>query len=483
VAARHFVVLSNRSPCSVVEEGSRLRLGSAVGGLASALRPLAQSDQVTWIAAANSRAERRAAIQGLDGNVHFVAVDEQLYRGYYDEISNSTLWFVHHGMYDRVSGRPFDAGWLRSWDSYRAVNRLFAKAVARSAPAGSVVLVQDYHLCLAGAFLRADRPDLRICHFSHTPFASPAELEVLPTSVTREMLESMSCYDLCGFHCSQWEEAFRASCESFIGQSPKTFVAPLGPDPVSLEAQASSSACQAYGQALEQLVGGKRLIVRVDRLEPAKNHIRGFRAFDELLQGEERWRGQIVFVALAVPSRQSSPEYVSYRAEVERVVAEVNERWGTAEWTPIVFNVGDSPDRSLAALQRYDVLMVNPIRDGLNLVAMEGPLLNRNHGVLLLSRTAGAWATMGNGALAVHPFDVFGTRMALARALDMSRRERAARAAMARHGARLSSVRSWLDAHLRQLGIAHGPQIRPSEVERPTDEPSAHLDLEAAIRR
>ncbi len=450
-------VLSNRSPYSVTEVDGELRLGPGIGGLASALAPLAATEGVRWVSAANSDAERRAAAQhSLDDVVRFVDIDEDLYRRYYDDIANSTLWFVLHGMYDRVAGRPFDADWRRSWDCYRAVNKVFARAAARSAPAGSLVLVQDYHLALVGALLRQDRPDLTICHFSHTPFASPSELEVLPTAVARELLEAMSCYDLCGFHSAAWEEAFRASSVGLIGECPKTVVAPLGPDTAALSSRAESSGCVAYGEALAAMVGDRKLIVRVDRLEPSKNLLRGFRAFDELLSGEERWREQVVFVALANPSRETSAEYTAYRQEVERTVAEINDKWATPSWTPIVLTIGNSVDRSFAALQRYDVLLVNPIRDGLNLVAKEGPLLNQRSGVLVLSKNTGAWDTMCNGAVEVNPFDVFETRLALARALDMGQRERVARAAMSRHGAALFDWSSWLLEHYRALGLVRG---------------------------
>lgn len=458
VSAQQVLVLSNRSPYSVTEEHGRLVLAPGIGGLAAALAPLASARGVRWVSAANSDAERKAATErSCDDTLHFLEIDEETYHRYYDDIANSTLWFVHHGMYDRVAGRAFDVEWHQAWDCYRAVNKLFARAAARSAPAGAVVLVQDYHLALVGALLRRDRPDLAICHFSHTPFASPTDLEVLPMAVARELLEAMSHYDLCGFHCATWEEAFRSSSMRLIGECPKTLVAPLGPDGASLASRVESSACRAYGEALETLAAGRKLIVRVDRLEPAKNHLRGFQAFDELLHSEPRWREQVVFLALANPSRQASAEYATYRREVERMVAEINARWATPGWTPIVLTIGDNADRSLAALGRYDVLLVNPIRDGLNLVAKEGPLLNYRDGVLVLSKNAGAWECMSNGALTVNPFDVFESRLALARALDMSRRERVARAAMARHGAGLFDWSSWLAEHYRALGVVGEP--------------------------
>ena len=453
VSAQQVTVLSNRGPYSVTEVDGELRLGAGVGGLASALAPLASKPGVTWVSAANSAAEERAATERrFDDVVHFVKIDSDLYHRYYDDIANSTLWFVHHGMYDRVGGRAFDADWHRSWDSYRAVNKLFAKTAARSAPAGSLVLVQDYHLALVGPTLRRDRPDLTICHFSHTPFGSPSDFEVLPSAVARELLEAMACYDLCGFHCVAWEDAYLASSLDMIGECSKTLVAPLGPDADALMSRVEGSGCRAYGEALDTLVADRKLIVRVDRLEPAKNLVRGFQAFDELLASEPRWREQVVFVALVNPSRETSAEYASYRRAVEQVVAEINGRWATASWTPVVLTIGNSLDRSFAALERYDVLLVNSVRDGLNLVAKEGPLLNRRDGVLVLSRNTGAWESMSNGALEVNPFDVFQTRLALARALDMGQRERGARAAMNRLGASLFDWSSWLAEHFRALG-------------------------------
>ncbi|MHB8593067.1 MAG: alpha,alpha-trehalose-phosphate synthase (UDP-forming) [Acidimicrobiales bacterium] len=443
MTSQPIVVVSNRGPYSLLDVEGELRAGPAVGGLASALGPMIEADQVTWIAAAHTPSERKAAATGaLAAGLHFVDIAEEVYHRYYSEIANSTLWFVHHGMYDRVGGQPFGTRWHHSWDAYRAVNKLFARVTARTAPPGSVVLVQDYHLALVGMFLVRDRPDLAVAHFSHTPFASPSELGVLPRLVVRELLQAMTAYRVCGFHSAAWEEAFRSCSE-----------APLGPDVRLLAALASSSACQAYADALDNVVQDRRLIVRVDRLDPAKNLVRGFQAFDELLESEPRWREQVVFLALANPSRLSSPEYLSYRRQVEQTVTSVNDRWGTNGWTPIVLTVGDSIERSIAALKRYDVLLVNPTRDGLNLVAKEGPLVNDTDGVLVLSRDAGAWATMSDGVLSVNPFDVFETRVALQRALDMNPRERAARAAMARHGAALFGPDTWLQAQLKALGV------------------------------
>jgi trehalose 6-phosphate synthase len=192
------------------------------------------------------------------------------------------------------------------------------------------------------------------------------------------------------------------------------------------------------------------MILRVDRMELSKNLLRGFWAYEELLSNEPAWRERVVFVALAYPSRQGLAEYLGYQNEVESTVARINEHWATPGWTPIVLHVEDDYPRSLAALTCYDVLLVNPIRDGMNLVAKEGPLVNGNDGVLALSREAGAFEELAGPAVEVNPFDVGGTAAVLARALSMKADERAAAAKSLRALVTARSPADWFDDQLEQ---------------------------------
>jgi trehalose 6-phosphate synthase len=207
-----------------------------------------------------------------------------------------------------------------------------------------------------------------------------------------------------------------------------TFVSPLTPDSVQLVERAASQECIAAGERLEELLAGRRMVLRVDRIEPAKNLLRGFWAFDEMLRMRPELRGEVVLLALAYASRSTLPEYLAYGAEVEQAARRVNDTWGTDDWAPIILDVADDPGRSIAALMRYDVLLVNPLRDGLNLVAKEGPIVNTTDGVLALSREAGAFAELHPEALEINPFDVTGTAGVLLRALDMEPTERTRRA-------------------------------------------------------
>jgi trehalose 6-phosphate synthase len=186
-------------------------------------------------------------------------------------------------------------------------------------------------------------------------------------------------------------------------------------------------------------------------MELSKNLLRGFWAFEELLEQQPHRRGRVVFLALAYLSRQGLAEYLGYQNEVEATVARINERFATPGWTPIVLLVDDDYPRSLAALSRYDVLLVNPVRDGLNLVAKEGPLVNTVDGVLALSREAGAFDELAPGCLEVNPFDVSGTASALARALDMDDAERASLAKTLRELIVTRPPQRWL---LDQLAAA-----------------------------
>jgi trehalose 6-phosphate synthase len=300
--------------------------------------------------------------------------------------------------------------------------------VADAADEGATVLVQDYHLCLLPRMLAEKRPDLRSVHFTHTPFADPVALRVLPAPVARELLEGMAAAAACGFHTARWEAAFLACCADMGIEARHTFASPLAPDPERMEARAASPECRTAAARIDTMLGDRRLVVRVDRIEPAKNLLRGLWAFDEMLRLRPDLRRRVVLLALAYSSRQTLPEYLAYGTEAEHVVRRVNETWGDDDWTPVVLEVGADPDRSLAALTRYDVLLVNPVRDGLNLVAKEGPLVNTADGVLLLSREAGSFEELRGEALELNPFDVEGTAEALLEALDMPGPERARRA-------------------------------------------------------
>jgi trehalose 6-phosphate synthase len=449
VAIRPIVLASNRGPLSFTLDDTGTPVGRrGAGGLVSGLAPLMVGTDGLWVASAMSDGDRVVAGHGptsAEGlRTRLLAIDPDDYRMAYDLVGNATLWFIHHGLYELARRPRFDRRFAEAWAAYRRVNAAFADAIVDQAPDHAVVLVQDYHLSLVGPRLAQRRPDLTAVHFSHTPFAGPDWLRVLPDDVAAELLEGMAGHHACGFHCQRWADAFTADCRELIGREPRTFVAPLAPDPDDLAAVVDTPACAEALAALDQSIGDRALIVRVDRIELSKNLVRGFHAYDDLLDRYPEWRERVVFGAFVYPSRQGLPEYLAYRQEVEAVIAQVNQRWGTADWTPILAFIGDDHPRSVAALRRFDALLVNPVRDGLNLVAKEGALVNERDGLVLLSPEAGAWDELEGTVRRVHPYDIGATADALADALATPAPRRAIEAEALRVRDPAPTPREWL---------------------------------------
>jgi trehalose 6-phosphate synthase len=228
------------------------------------------------------------------------------------------------------------------------------------------------------------------------------------------------------------------------------YATPLGPDPAALAALAASPAARRAALELDELVGDRKLVLRSDRIDLSKNIVRGFHVYDELLATHPEWRDRVVFVAMLNRSRENLAEYLAYEQEVHQAAARVNDRWGTDDWQPVVVHTRDDYEQTIAGFTRFDALLVNPVKDGLNLVAKEGPLLNRRDGVVLLSPEAGAYEELADAALAIHPYDIEQGAHALHTALAMPDDERAARATRLCELAEVHTPQSWLRELLNQ---------------------------------
>jgi trehalose 6-phosphate synthase len=369
----------------------------------------------------------------------------------YNAVANSTLWFLHHMLYDTPNQPHFGLAFRREWESFRAYNDAFAKALAAVDPPGPAdpadpaagtrplrAAVQDYHLTLVPRMLATLRPDIRIAHFTHTPWAPPDYYRMLPAAVGREVLAGVLGADHAGFLSQRWADAFLDCCEAVLGAevdrgrqqvSYEGHVTGIGVHPLGVQAdelvgRASEPDVLSRMAALAEAAGGRRLIVRIDRTELSKNIVRGLAAYRELLVTHPEWRGQVIHVAFAYPSRHDLPEYREYTASVQRMARQIEDEFGTDDWNPLILEVNDDYARSLAAYRLADVLLVNPIRDGMNLVAKEGPILSDHGCALVLSTEAGAAAELGAEALLVNPYDVTGTAAALHQALSMPDAER-----------------------------------------------------------
>ena len=451
------LVASNRGPVSfaTAADGS-LVLRRGGGGLVSGLRAVARSGTTVWVCAAMSDADRHAAAAAPDGHLHraghdtggatvqMLTIEPATFHLAYNTIANSVLWFIHHHLFDTPNRPWFDRPFRREWQAYVAFNQVFANELAAAAAPGATVVVQDYHLALVPGQLRQLRPDLRIGHFSHTPWAAPSYYRVLPDDVGRELLVGMLAADCVSFLSPRWADAFLLCCEALpradgvrvdratatvtaAGHRSRISVHPLGIDGEALRARGHQADVEARLVGLRDLVGDRKLIVRVDRTELSKNIVRGLAAYRELLRIHRRWHGKVVHLAFAYPSRHDLPEYRDYMAAVRQLAGEINEEFATSSWTPLILEVSDDYPRSLAAYRLADVLVVNPLRDGMNLVAKEVPVLSDRGCAIVLSRDAGAVDVLGADALVVNPYDVSATAAAIDDALAMDAGERLAR--------------------------------------------------------
>ncbi|MDL5202302.1 trehalose-6-phosphate synthase [Streptomyces sp. ALI-76-A] len=431
------LVASNRGPVSYdVHEDGSLHARRGGGGLVSGLSAIGPDAGALWVCSALGDGDREAVRRGVgEPGVRMLDIPADVHADAYNGIANSALWFVHHMLYQTPLEPVFDAEFRRQWASYETYNRAFAEALAEEAAEGAAVVVQDYHLTLVPGMLRELRPDLRIGHFSHTPWAPPEYFRMLPDDIAAQVLRGMLGADRLGFLTHRWADAFTACAEQFAGGLGGTRVGVhgLGADADFLRERAHESDVDERMAALREEIGAapdggaRRTIVRVDRTELSKNIVRGMLAFRQLLEDRPEWRERVVHVAFAYPSRQDLEVYREYTAQVRRLAEEINARYGTPDWTPVVLHVKDDFARSLAAYRLADVALVNPIRDGMNLVAKEVPVVSDQGCALVLSREAGAFEELGEDAIAVNPYDVVATAHALHEALVMPVGERAER--------------------------------------------------------
>jgi trehalose 6-phosphate synthase len=473
-----LVVASNRGPVQFEADGGNLTAGRGAGGMVAALGPALAGQAGTWVAAAITEGDRMAArrvvrsgrlrtVELAQGAVPLrsLVFDPREYHSYYNRVANRTVWFLHHYLFDVPRHPRFDRGFRVAWQHYEGVNQAFAAACDDEADRGAEVFVQDYHLALVPAMLRRRRPDLRVAHFTHCPWADPGYFLMLPGRAAGAILEGMLGADLLGFLVPRWARNFLHCCldagyrvdfeQSTVragdGRTVLVRTYPLGVDGEALRERAAQADARAQDRVVADLARGRSLIVRIDRMELSKNILRGLEGYATFLERNPRARGRVVHYALTYPSRRDLPEYQAYTAEVKHLAESINERFRTRTWAPVVLELRDNYPRALAAMAAADVLIVNPVWDGMNLVAKEGPSVSRRDLALILSRNAGAADDLGPGALLVNPFDTAELAETIAAALELSPDERAKRAALLREGATALPPQDWFGAQRGDL--------------------------------
>ena len=458
---RKLIVVSNRGPIGYAREDGKRVARRGAGGLVTALAPLVSQHDVTWIASAISDEDRAVAESGpveeaaLDGSryrLRLVAHRPSAYDLYYNVVANPALWFVQHDLWQLKHDPDHDLGC--AWDEgYLAVNRGFADAILEELERepGAAVFLHDYHLYVAPRLVRAQRPDAAIAHFTHIPWVGPEGWSVLPETIVRQIHEGLLASDVVGFHAVRWRDAFLSVCADLgLSTADRLVTAhPISIDPDEFEALAQSDAVLTRERELVTW-RPETMILRVDRTDPSKNVVRGLEAFALLLERRPDLVGRVGMVALLDPSRQDIPEYVEERRRIEAAAASLEARFPGA----LQLRIADDFHQSVAAYKQFDVLLVNAVMDGLNLVSKEAPLVNTRDGVVVLSVNAGAFEEIGEHVVPVQPLDVEATADALETGLALPVDARRARLGAIREHVRRHDLSAWIEAQLADLDRA-----------------------------
>ncbi|MFN8593443.1 MAG: trehalose-6-phosphate synthase [Thermomicrobiales bacterium] len=501
--ASPLIIASNRGPVTFSQrsDGSfEARKGS--GGVVTAVSAVARERQPIWIAAAMTDGDRERAARASQsdepliefGNppefrLRFVVPDHSVYHQYYNVISNPLLWFLQHYLWDTPRSPDITKEIWDAWrNGYVAVNRMFADEILAAAGAVGgepMIMLQDYHLYLCAGFIREKRPEARLQLFVHIPWPDPDYWRLLPMEMRRAICEGMLGNDIVGFQTPDHGRSFLYTCQAYVpgvaidhessaviwqGRRIDVRAYPISIDAAAVRRTAYSREARAHDRYLPSF-WNQYTVLRVDRAEPSKNIVRGFQAFDRFLEAHRELQGRVNFVAITVPSRMDVIEYQDYLDDVSAVVGRINAKYANVEtgWQPIHLIMGENYPRALAAMKWYDVLLVNSIIDGMNLVAKEGALLNEKNGVLVISEGAGAVSQLGEHCIIIGPTDVEGTADAIYQAITMPLEERRRRAEALRQIVETDDVAKWFENQLADMLARERPVPTDEEYEELPD--------------
>src|SRR5438552_4238091 len=469
------IVVSNRAPSEPRPEGGFKR---GAGGVITGLLTLADAMGADWVAVARTDAERSLAtshtgtlsvpLLQTTGNLHYVSPTREQYDMYYSVFANPVLWFIQHYLWDLANEPIIDERIHQAWrEGYVEVNRQVAARVvdvARAAPKRPLVLVHDYQLYLVPRLVRQALPSAMIQHFVHVPWPTPQYWKVLPKQMRDAILEGLLGCDVVGFQSSLDVRNFLLTCEENAGlqvdeRERAVFyggrVVYARHYPISIDVSTTSRLAASRGVKRQEreLAGWRppRLIARIDRTDPSKNIVRGFIAYDKLLRYHPELRGQVQFWAFLQPSRQDVAVYSRYLRQIRQTAGRINSEFGTDTWMPIRLEIGESERKAVASLKNFDVLLVNPVYDGLNLVVKEGALVNGKNGVIVLSENAGAHEELQGHVLSINPFDVEATAAAMHAGLTMAADDRHRMNEGARAVVRTNDIARWISNQVQDL--------------------------------
>jgi len=481
--SERIILVSNRGPVQYGREGGERTASRGAGGLVTALSGLSgHLRDGVWVCAAMSDEDVVVARESPGGvyppelgdddlRVRLVALDPEAQDAFYTVIANPLLWFVQHHLYDLKSAPNITRREIDAFESgYAAVNRRFAEVVVEEvdkAGGDATVMVHDYHFYLLPAEVRRHCPGVVLHHFVHIPWPGPDAWRVLPPPTRDALYRGLLGNDVIGFHTERYARNFLLGCQELLhlpvdlsamevlldGRAVRARWYPISIDPETFEALAESP--EVLDQERELRARRRdHLLLRVDRTDPSKNIVRGFMAYDLLLRDHPELAEGITFLALLQPSRLDVPEYAAYVERIRATVDEVNDRHGNGRWQPVELHLEDNFELAVAAYKQFDVLMVNAMFDGMNLVAKESIVVNRRDGVLALSENTGAHEELGAFAVTLHPFDLQQQADALYEALTMPAQQRRDRREACVKVVQQNDVTKWLQMQLADISLA-----------------------------
>jgi trehalose 6-phosphate synthase len=482
IHAERLIIATNRGPVEYyLTQNKVLKSRRGAGGVITALIDTGSQMEMSWVAMAMTEGDRLAvkeaqqdagrlpALHGQNVHLHYVAISKAAYRKHYEQISNQLLWFLQHYLYNPTE----DSGAMKriqdAWENgYRVANQAIADAVIaeiESEKTMPVVMLHDYHLYLAARMIRQRHPTIVTQQFIHIPWPDVRCWHFLPNNIAQDIYQGLVGNDIVGFQTERDARNFLDGARSMLdeavvdfeegaiwwqGHRTQTRAYPISISVTSERRLVNSAAGKRAAEEIRPLLG-EQTIMRVDRIEPTKNILRGFQAYAQLLEEHSELQGKVNFLAFLVPSRQSLPEYKRYTADVMKIINEVNQKYGTHDWQPITAFCENDRTRALAAMQYYDVLLVNPIIDGMNLVAKEGPVVNQVNGILVLSRTVGAFQQLGKTCIPTSPTDVNETAHALYKALTLPPEERRSKSTLTRQIVERQDLNVWMSRQISDI--------------------------------
>src|SRR3954447_16619476 len=474
-----LVLVSNRGPATFARtEDGELEASRGGGGLVTALTGLVHHRDAVWVASAMTDEDAEASdehgggsfdveLEQVNYRVRLVSSAPDAYDDFYNVVANPLLWFIQHYLWDLSNAPNIGRDEVEAYEQgYCQVNQDLAEAVLEEAEGqdDAVVMLHDYHLYMAPKFIRRERPDLFLHHFVHIPWTQPDAWRVLPTEMREDLYEGILSNDIIAFHTRSYRRNFLLCCRELFDldvdeegcvvriDDREVWVRSY-PLPISAETFQRTAQRPEVHEYERQILRRRRehLILRVDRADLSKNVLRGFAAFDLFLEQHPEFHENVTFIAHLIPSRQDVPEYAEYLERIEALVAVVNHRHGTTDWMPIELRLRENLEEAIAGYKHYDLLMVNAMFDGMNLIAKEGPLVNERNGVSLLSENTGAHEELAEFALSVNPFDVQEQADAIHRALTMSAEERSWRAQGLKRIVTARDPGDWVDDQLADI--------------------------------